>query len=96
MVERDKNHPSVIAWSLGNETSGGANLQKMYDWAKNRDITRPVQYQGSGPFAPYTDMAVPFYPNVEGLKEMSDEIKGPPDNNERITRHFMGNKVAVI
>jgi beta-galactosidase len=47
MVERDKNHPSVIVWSLGNEAGDGPNLAASYQWTKKRDLTRPVHYQGS-------------------------------------------------
>ena len=45
MVERDKNHPSVIMWSLGNEAGEGDNLRAMYAWAKDRDPSRPVHYE---------------------------------------------------
>jgi len=44
MVERDKNHPSVIFWSPGNETGTGANITAMYDWTKSRDDSRLFQY----------------------------------------------------
>jgi len=44
MVERDKNHPSVIFWSPGNETGTGANITAMYDWTKARDNSRLFQY----------------------------------------------------
>lgn len=47
MVERDKNHASVIIWSLGNESGDGPNIQAAYEWAKRRDPTRPVHYEGS-------------------------------------------------
>jgi len=47
MVERDKNHPSVIIWSLGNEAGDGPNFTAGYQWAKRRDPSRPVHYQGS-------------------------------------------------
>jgi beta-galactosidase len=47
MVERDKNHPSVISWSLGNEAGDGPNLAAAYQWVKKRDPSRPVHYQGS-------------------------------------------------
>ncbi|WP_433061594.1 glycoside hydrolase family 2 TIM barrel-domain containing protein [Dactylosporangium sp. CS-033363] len=46
MVERDKNHPSVIMWSLGNEAGVGANLGLMADWARERDPGRPLHYEG--------------------------------------------------
>ena len=46
MVERDKNHPSVIMWSLGNESEVGRNLVAMADWARGRDPGRPIHYEG--------------------------------------------------
>ena len=45
MVERDKNHPSVITWSLGNESGNGYNFYECYLWLKQRDTIRPVQYE---------------------------------------------------
>ncbi len=47
MVERDKNHPSVIAWSMGNESGDGPNATACYQWAKQRDPSRPYHYEGS-------------------------------------------------
>ncbi len=47
MVERDKNHASVILWSLGNESGDGPNIQAAYQWIKRRDPSRPVHYEGS-------------------------------------------------
>lgn len=46
MVERDKNHPCVIMWSLGNESAHGENHIEMYKWAKQRDNSRLVHYEG--------------------------------------------------
>ncbi len=48
MVERDKNHPSVIVWSMGNEAGDGINMVKGYNWIKIFDTTRPVQYERIG------------------------------------------------
>lgn len=45
MVERDKNHPSIIIWSLGNESSFGCNFQAMGNWIKKKDDTRLVHYE---------------------------------------------------
>ncbi|MDR8410237.1 DUF4981 domain-containing protein [Nonomuraea sp. 3-1Str] len=45
-VERDKNHPSVIMWSLGNEAGVGRNLAVMADWTRERDPSRPIHYEG--------------------------------------------------
>ena len=47
MVERDKNHPSVIMWSLGNESGCGKNHIEMGRWIHSRDNTRPVHYEGA-------------------------------------------------
>ena len=46
MVERDKNHPSVIIWSLGNEAGTGRNLAAMSAWIRGRDPDRPIHYEG--------------------------------------------------
>lgn len=45
MVERDKNHPSVIIWSMGNEAGNGYNFYRAYLWLKERDSSRPIQYE---------------------------------------------------
>ncbi len=45
MVERDKNHPSVVLWSLGNESGSGRNLAAMAQWAHDRDPSRPLHYE---------------------------------------------------
>ncbi len=60
MVERDKNHPSVIIWSMGNESSDGEVYGEMYEWIHQRDKTRPVQLeQGYG--GKHTDIICPMY-----------------------------------
>lgn len=46
MLQRDKNHPCVLIWSLGNESLGGENFIKMHDFLKQNDPTRLVQYEG--------------------------------------------------
>jgi len=45
MVERDKNHTSIIIWSMGNEAGNGYNFYRGYLWIKNRDKSRPIQYE---------------------------------------------------
>jgi len=54
MVERDRNHPSIIMWSLGNETGQGPNHAAMAGWIKEEDPTRLIQYEGasSDPYSP--------------------------------------------
>ncbi|RUR03617.1 DUF4981 domain-containing protein [Labedella endophytica] len=62
-VERDKNHPSVIIWSLGNESGTGANLAAMSDWVHDRDPSRPVHYEGDYT-GQYTDVYSRMYPSL--------------------------------
>jgi beta-galactosidase len=60
MVDRDRNHPSVVIWSLGNESGGGENFENMYHWLKSYDNTRPVQYEPCY-LDNSTDIVVPMY-----------------------------------
>jgi beta-galactosidase len=76
MVLRDRNHPCVIAWSLGNETGYGANHDAAAAWVRRFDPTRPVQYEGAiasdwhGGHAA-TDIVCPMYPSFESLAAYS-------------------------
>ena len=54
------NHPSIIVWSLGNESGYGINFEKAYDWVKAYDKTRPVQYERGG-YDSKTDIYCPMY-----------------------------------
>ena len=65
MVQRDRNHPSVIIWSLGNESGIGSNQQALYGWIKAEDPTRPVQYEGGGADSTATDIVCPMYARVD-------------------------------
>jgi beta-galactosidase len=65
MVERDKNHASIIIWSLGNESGYGASHDAMYGWSKSFDPSRPVQYEGGGANTPATDIICPMYARVD-------------------------------
>lgn len=65
MVMRDKNHPSIIIWSLGNESGHGSSHNAMYAWSKQYDPSRPVQYEGGGSNTSATDIIAPMYARVE-------------------------------
>ncbi len=66
MVERDKNHPSILIWSLGNEAGGGSNFQAMADWVHQNDSTRLVHYADYNQVA---DINSDMYLPVENLEQ---------------------------
>ena len=71
MVERDKNHPSVIIWSMGNECGNGPVFYDIYQWLKKRDNTRPVQFEQAGENE-NTDIVCPMYPNINSMKKYAE------------------------
>lgn len=78
MVERDKNHASIIIWSLGNESGNGPVFHDNYKWIKNRDNTRPVQFEQAGEDW-NTDIVCPMYPSMANLKKYAaDNTKTRP------------------
>ncbi len=104
-VERDKNHPSVIMWSLGNESGDGPNLVEMASWARQRDPGRPIHYEQDLTNA-YTDVYSRMYPSpaeVEALVTGADAsafardpgVFGPVPSSQPVIlceyAHAMGN-----
>lgn len=94
MVERDKNHPSIIAWSMGNESGDGKNFVSVYNWIKKKDNTRPVQYDEAG-LNKHTDMVVPMYKTIDFITEFAKK------NDDRPLilceyAHAMGNSVGNL
>ena len=67
-VERDKTHPSVIVWSMGNECGNGIVFETIYDWVKQRDTSRPVQFEQAAQ-GRNTDIVCPMYPSIRYMKE---------------------------
>ena len=65
MVQSNRHHPSIVIWSLGNESGGGGNHEAMYHWLKRNDPSRPVQYEGGGADSTTTDIICPMYARVE-------------------------------
>ena len=68
-VERDKNHPSVIAWSLGNESGTGANLRAMAEWTRARDPERLIHYEGDQDHG-YADVFSQMYTHPDELERI--------------------------
>ncbi|CZR54164.1 related to beta-galactosidase [Phialocephala subalpina] len=80
LVHRDKNHPSVIIWSLGNEAFYGQNHQAMYDWVKAEDRTRPVHYEGDAKAISadmFSYMYLPIPEMIQKALEEGDDFRKP-------------------
>ena len=94
MFERDKNQPSVIIWSLGNEAGNGVNFESTYAYLKSVDSSRPVQYEQAHGGA-NTDIVCPMYAL---MKNMEDYAKGKPTKPyiQCEYAHAMGNSVGNL
>ena len=77
MLERDKNHPCIIFWSMGNEAGDGVNFDTCYKWIKQRDPSRPVHYERAE-LGHNTDVYCPMYPDVEYLAEYASAQQERP------------------
>ena len=77
MVLRDRNHPSVIFWSLGNECGGGSNFSTTYNTCKSLD-SRLVHYEGAESGTNYSDLGSNMYPKVSSVRENSSGLNGKP------------------
>ena len=84
------NHPSIVTWSLGNETVMGDNFLKAYKWIKEQDKTRPVQYEqarrGEG-----TDIFCPMYYPVSACEKYAKDPNSPMPLIQCEYNHTMGN-----
>ncbi|MET9120712.1 glycoside hydrolase family 2 TIM barrel-domain containing protein [Streptomyces sp. NPDC004528] len=76
-VERDKNHPSVVIWSLGNEAGTGGNLAAMAAWVHARDTGRPVHYEGDHT-GEYTDVYSRMYASVPETESIGSDTSRAP------------------
>ncbi len=84
-VERDKNHPSVIMWSLGNESGRGDNLEAMAVWARNRDPHRPLHYEGD-PDSGYVDLYSRMYATHDEVDAIGRQAE-PSTNDPALDAH---------
>ncbi|MHB9137916.1 MAG: glycoside hydrolase family 2 TIM barrel-domain containing protein [Victivallaceae bacterium] len=101
MVERDKNHPCVIEWSLGNESGAGENHAAMAGWIRHFDPSRPVHYEGACRNAFYkgisndnshlTDIICPMYPAISKIIEWAETTKDKRPLIMCEYSHAMGN-----
>ncbi|HEX9633304.1 MAG TPA: glycoside hydrolase family 2 TIM barrel-domain containing protein [Gemmatimonadales bacterium] len=94
MVERDKNHPSVILWSLGNEAGDGVNFEATYTWTRRRDPSRPVMYERAR-WHTRVDLVTPMYTPITGLLDYVKEWRDRPLIMCEYA-HAMGNSVGNL
>ncbi len=94
MYERDKNHPSIIIWSLGNEAGNGENFYATYEYLKKTDRARPVQYEGATNYE-NTDIQAPMYARLEDMKAYVNSGKDRPYIQCEYA-HAMGNSVGNL
>jgi beta-galactosidase len=101
MVQRDIHHPSVVMWSLGNESGAGTNHEAAAAYARSFDPSRPLHYEGGirgnwmGSHS-LTDVIVPMYPTVNAIKEYA---KSPKADRPLIMceySHAMGNSNGTL
>ncbi len=90
MLERDKNHPSIILWSLGNECGNGDVFHDAYKWLKERDNTRPVQFEQAGEDW-NTDVVCPMYPRIENMRSYAADLSKTRPYIMCEYSHAMGN-----
>lgn len=93
MVERDKNHPSILIWSCGNEAFGGENIYKMSEYFRTKDNSRLVHYEGifwDRRFNDTSDMESRMYAKVEDIEAYLNDNPTKPFISCEYT-HSMGN-----
>ncbi|MGC1204993.1 MAG: glycoside hydrolase family 2 TIM barrel-domain containing protein [Flavobacteriaceae bacterium] len=94
MFERDKNHPSIVIWSLGNEAGNGQNFYETYKWLKENDTTRLTQYEGAVGYE-NSDIEAPMYWRIpQMLKYVKEGGLKPLIQCEYA--HAMGNSLGNL
>jgi len=94
MYYRDRNHPSIYSWSLGNEAGEGEIFRTTYKWLKEKDDNRVVQYEPAGK-EDYTDLYCPMYPKFDYLIEHGKSDSDKPSIIIEYA-HAMGNSVGNL
>ena len=98
LVGRDKNNPSVIIWSLGNESMYGQNHMAMYQWSKSFDTTRPVHYEGCRPYI-CSDICSSMYNGIDDLVNLANVTEGRDSEKPVLIQeygHAMGNGPGAL
>ncbi len=90
MVERDKNHPCIVMWSLGNESGYGSNHDAMAEWIRAADPTRPIHYEGAQ-YEAVVDIVSQMYPTVEHILNEGRRTDDPRPYFMCEYAHAMGN-----
>ncbi|GFI34141.1 beta-galactosidase [Bacteroidaceae bacterium] len=99
MVLRDRNHPSIVMWSLGNEAGNGENFRFCYDKARELDPTRPIHYEGtrvSGEYGGerFSDFYSKMYPGMRWMNKNTSDLDKPMFICEYA--HAMGNAIGNL
>ena len=98
MVQRDRNHPCVISWSLGNESGHGVNHDALAGWIRAADPSRPIHFEGEilhrgwvEAGSPVGDIVCPMYPSIESIREYGTAGRGSRPLIMSEYSHAMGN-----
>ena len=98
LVQRDRNHPSVVLWSLGNESGYGSNHDALAGWIRDADPTRPLHYEDAVRIAGWvdggraaTDVTCPMYPEIEAIAAYGRDGAGDRPLIMCEYSHAMGN-----
>ncbi len=100
MVQRDRNHPCIIAWSLGNETGDGPNHDALAGWIRRSDPSRPLHYEGAvtqddehwiDGGRTVTDLVCPMYPSIDAIERYGRDGLGDRPLIMCEYSHAMGN-----
>ena len=94
MYERDKNQPSIIMWSMGNEAGDGKNFVELYNFLKSKKDSRPVVYEPAKEKG-HTDIVFPMYESVEEINQYAELNKDKPLILCEYA-HAMGNSVGNL